>query len=97
MKTDVLVIGGGAAGIRAAKEAAANSAEVTLENNVPVTTRGSSFSPRSRGSGIQALLDDEASTQHTEKFYNEIVAVITVCFDNFSHYCQSFSNGVSES
>jgi succinate dehydrogenase/fumarate reductase flavoprotein subunit len=84
MKTDVLVIGGGAAGIRAAMEAAANSAEVTLENNVPVTTHGSSFSPRLRGSGIQVLLDDEASAQHTEKFYDEIVAVITLSFDNFS-------------
>ena len=75
LKTDVLVIGGGAAGIRAAVEAAVHGADVTLVSNAPVTAGGSTFSQVARGWGIQALVDDECSAQHIESFYNEIVAV----------------------
>lgn len=75
IKTDVLVIGGGAAGIRAAVEAASHGVDVTLVNNAPIAASGSTFSRRSRGWGIQALLDDEMRTQPIEKFYNEIVSV----------------------
>ncbi|MBC2734783.1 MAG: FAD-binding protein [Desulfobacteraceae bacterium] len=75
LKTDVLVIGGGAAGIRAAVEAAAHGADVTLVSNAPVTAGGATFSQVSRGWGIQALMEGECSAQHIESFYNEIVAV----------------------
>ncbi len=75
IKTDVLVIGGGAAGIRAAVEAAARGALVTMVSDAPVTTSGSTFSRLTPGWGIQALMADELTPQHAELFYNEIVSV----------------------
>jgi fumarate reductase (CoM/CoB) subunit A len=75
MMTDVLVVGGGAAGIRAAVEAAARGVEVTLVSNNRVTSCGSTFSQVSRGWGIQALINDEQTPQQIDFFYNEIMTV----------------------
>lgn len=74
-KTDVLVIGCGAAGFRAAVEAAGRGARVTVVSDAPITTSGSTFSRLSPGWGIQALMGDELTPQQTELFYNEIVSV----------------------
>jgi L-aspartate oxidase len=75
LKTDVLVVGGGAAGIRAAVEASAGGVDVTLVNNARVTASGSTFSSVSRGWGIQALIEGECTAQHVDFFYNEIISV----------------------
>ncbi|MGD9216720.1 MAG: FAD-binding protein [Desulfobacteraceae bacterium] len=75
LKTDVLVIGAGAAGIRAAVEAAVHGVDVTLVNNARVTASGSTFSQVSRGWGIQALLDGERTAQGIDFFFNEIITV----------------------
>lgn len=75
LRTDVLVVGGGAAGIRAAVEATASGVDVTLVNNARVTASGSTFSSVSRGWGIQALLEGECTARHVDFFYNEIISV----------------------
>jgi fumarate reductase (CoM/CoB) subunit A len=54
--TDVLVIGAGAAGIRAALAASEAGVEVVMVAKGEVTRSGSTFSPISRGWGIQALV-----------------------------------------
>jgi glycine/D-amino acid oxidase-like deaminating enzyme len=47
--TDVLIIGAGAAGIRAAPAASERGVDVILIAKSPVTESGSTFSPVSRG------------------------------------------------
>ena len=56
ISSDVLVIGAGAAGIRAALAASEAGVGVVIVAKAPVTENGSTFSPISRGWGIQALV-----------------------------------------
>ena len=79
-RTDVLVIGAGAAGIRAALAASQAGAEVTLVSKGLIAKSGSSFSPLSRGWGIQALAGEERTDKNLEGFYNDIMeAGLGVC------------------
>ena len=57
--TDVLIIGAGAAGIRAALSASEAEVETLIISKGDVTYSGSTFSPVSRGWGIQALVGEE--------------------------------------
>jgi succinate dehydrogenase/fumarate reductase flavoprotein subunit len=70
--TDVLILGSGAAGIRAAAAACEAGAQVMLVAQGKVTDRGSTFSNISRGWGIQALLAEERTDQNLELFFEEI-------------------------
>jgi L-aspartate oxidase len=72
-RTDVLVIGAGAAGIRAALAASEAGARVTLLGRGPVTTSGSTFSSLSGGWGIQALSGPERTRKSLEEFYDEVI------------------------
>lgn len=69
----MLVIGAGAAGIRAALAAAEENAEVLVVTKEPVTQSGSSFSSLSGGWGIQALMGDERTEKNLESFYSDII------------------------
>ncbi len=75
ISTDVLVIGAGAAGIRAAAAARENGAEVILAAADDAANGGSSFSKISRGWGIQALVGKERTPDNLETFYNDIIRV----------------------
>ena len=75
VKTDVLVIGGGAAGIRAALAAAEKGVAVTLVSILPLGEGGSSFQNLSGGWGIQALRGEERSDAALESFYDDILRV----------------------
>jgi len=75
IKTDVLVIGAGAAGIRAALAAFEEGADVLLAAKGRITKSGSTFSPISKGWGIQALVGSDRTEENLEKFYNDIVRV----------------------
>lgn len=75
IKTEVLVIGAGAAGIRAAIAATEAGAKVTLVCRGSVAESGATFSPATGGWGIQALGTQERSNQHLEGFYNDIISV----------------------
>ncbi|RLB96078.1 MAG: hypothetical protein DRH50_02260 [Deltaproteobacteria bacterium] len=78
--TDVLVIGAGAAGIRAALAASETGAEVTLLAKGGVGKSGASFSHLSGGWGIQALVGRERTNKQLEDFYDDIVRVgLGVC------------------
>jgi succinate dehydrogenase/fumarate reductase flavoprotein subunit len=79
-KTDVLIIGACAAGIRASLAAAEEGADVLVVSIGPVTRSGSTFSSLSAAWGIQALLGDERTDQNLEEFFREIVeAGLGVC------------------
>ena len=73
--TEVLIIGAGAAGIRAALAASEAGVEVILLNNGAICASGSTFSPITKGWGIQALIGKERTQQNLEAFYNEIVQI----------------------
>lgn len=75
ISTDVLVIGAGAAGIRAAVAASENNADVTILAKRPVGLSGSTFSPISRGWGIQVLLGEERTHKGLEDFYTDVTEV----------------------
>ncbi len=75
LKTDVLVLGGGAAGVRAAVSAKENGADVVLAAPVEVGLSGSTFSPISRGWGIQVLVGKERTSKRLENFYEDIIRV----------------------
>lgn len=75
IRTDVLVIGAGAAGIRACLAASRAGVNVTLLAKRPVAGSGSTFSPISGGWGIQALIGDECTEENLEDFYNDIMRV----------------------
>jgi len=78
--TDVLVIGAGAAGIRAALAASEAGVEVVMVAKGEVTRSGSTFSPISRGWGIQALVGKERTEKNLEAFYDDIMRVgLGVC------------------
>jgi fumarate reductase (CoM/CoB) subunit A len=73
--TDVLVIGAGAAGIRAALAAFEEGADVFLVAKGQITTSGSTFSPISKGWGIQALVGSEQTDKNLKNFYDDIIRV----------------------
>jgi L-aspartate oxidase len=73
--TDVLVIGAGAAGIRAALAACKEGADVFLVAKGKITTSGSTFSPISKGWGIQALVGSERTDKNLKDFYDDIMRV----------------------
>ncbi len=73
--TDVLVIGAGAAGIRAALAASEAGVDVMIVANGPVAQVGSTFSPITKGWGIQTLVGNERTDQNLESFYSEIIRV----------------------
>lgn len=72
-KTDVLIIGGGAAGIRAAVAAKKFNAEALLIANNQIAADGSTYSNISQGWGIQALIGGERNEADIEKFCREIL------------------------
>ncbi len=73
--TDVLVIGAGAAGIRAALAASEAGVKVMMVAKGRVTESGSTFSPMSQGWGIQALAGPERTEKNLEAFYDDIMRV----------------------
>ncbi|MFH1673062.1 MAG: FAD-binding protein [Pseudomonadota bacterium] len=73
--TDVLVIGAGAAGIRAALAASEVGVEVLVVTKGELARSGSTFSTISGGWGIQALVGDERTDDNLEAFYNDIMRV----------------------
>ena len=73
--TDVLVIGSGAAGIRAALAASEAGVDVVMIAKSAVAESGSTFSPISNGWGIQALVGNERTDQNLEAFYDDIMRV----------------------
>ena len=75
ISTDVLVIGAGAAGIRAAVAARESQANVVLVAADDVACGGSTFSRISNGWGIQALVGQERTAANLEAFYNDIIRV----------------------
>jgi fumarate reductase (CoM/CoB) subunit A len=78
--TDILIIGAGAAGIRAAVEASRQGAGVVLVHQEPIARGGSSFSPITQGWGIQALVGKERTARNLESFYDDILRVgLGVC------------------
>jgi fumarate reductase (CoM/CoB) subunit A len=84
--TDVLVIGAGAAGIRAALAASEAGVEVVMVAKGEVTRSGSTFSPISRGWGIQALVGRERTEKNLEAFYDDIMRVgLGVCDPRLVH------------
>jgi len=75
INTDVLIIGAGAAGIRAALAVSEAGADVVIVAKAPVTEAGSTFSSISRGWGIQALVGNERTDRNLEAFYDDIMRV----------------------
>ena len=73
--TDVLIIGAGAAGIRAALAASEAGVEVLVVTRGELAWSGSTFSTLSGGWGIQALVGDERTDENLEDFYNDIMRV----------------------
>jgi succinate dehydrogenase/fumarate reductase flavoprotein subunit len=73
INTDVLVIGAGAAGIRAALAASEAGAETVMVSDGMPTGSGSTFSSFSGGWGIQALIGRERNSRNMEAFYDEII------------------------
>jgi len=73
--TDVLIIGAGAAGIRAAIAACENHADVVMVAADDVTYGGSTFSEISNGWGIQALIGAERTAENLEDFYDDIIRI----------------------
>lgn len=75
ISTDVLVIGAGAAGIRAALAACEAGVDVILTAQGELCRAGSTFSPISEGWGIQALVGEERTDENMEAFYDDIIRV----------------------
>ena len=75
MKTEILVIGAGAAGIRAALSAAAEGAQVLLACERPPGESGSSFYPASPPWGMMFAQDE----QDAKKFEQEILRSAGPC------------------
>ena len=74
---DVLVVGGGAAGIRAALTAASLGRDTVLLSETPVGESGSSFYPLSPPWGVLYAEDQPDA----ERFYREIIAAAGDCVD----------------
>ena len=81
LATDVLVIGAGAAGIRAAIEASMAGAAVTLVADAEPVKGGATFSGLSPGWGIQALSGEERTGDSLEAFYDDVMRVGLGCCD----------------
>lgn len=80
--TDVLILGAGAAGIRAAAAAAEQGADTVIVTPTDPTRSGSTFSPVSRGWGIQALMGHDRSDHGLDEFYRDIIrAGLDQCHD----------------
>ncbi|MGD9211782.1 MAG: FAD-binding protein, partial [Desulfobacteraceae bacterium] len=79
MKTEVLVIGAGAAGVRAAVSARKYGVDTILVALDQVGRSGSTFSNISKGWGIQALVGEERTTDSLENFYEDIIQVGLGC------------------
>jgi fumarate reductase (CoM/CoB) subunit A len=77
--TDVLIIGAGAAGIRAAVSACEAEAEVIVIGRGPLAESGSTFSTLSSGWGLQALVGTERTPKALEDFYDDIMRVGLGC------------------
>jgi len=75
IETDVLIVGAGAAGIRAALAASETGADVIMVAKGDVAQAGSTFSTISRGWGIQALVGKERTQKNLEAFYDDIMRV----------------------
>jgi L-aspartate oxidase len=73
--TDVLIIGAGAAGIRAALAASTAGGDVVIVTKGKMAQSGSTFSSISKGWGIQALVGEERTEKYLEDFYDDIVRV----------------------
>jgi len=73
--TDVLIIGGGAAGIRAALAASEEGAGVLLLGKGPIAASGATFYPVSKGWGIQGLVGAERTDAGLKRFYEDIMRV----------------------
>jgi len=75
INTDVLIVGAGAAGIRAALAASEAGADVAMVAKGEVAQAGSTFSTISQGWGIQALVGKERTQKNLEAFYDDIMRV----------------------
>ena len=73
--TDVLIIGAGAAGIRAALAACEAGVDVLMVAKGAVTESGSTFSTISKGWGIKTPLGEERAEKNLETSYDDIVWV----------------------
>ncbi len=69
-KTDVLIIGGGGAGIKSAIKAAENGAEVLIVSKFAFGRTGATFYPGTPGWGMNAILFDGDTTDY---YYDEIL------------------------
>ena len=70
LKTDVLVVGMGGAGIRAAIESARGGADTVLLGKAAFGRTGATFYPGTNGWGVQAVLFEGDSEEH---FLEEIL------------------------
>ncbi len=75
MYTDILILGSGAAGIRAAISAGEAGGEVLLVTPGKITESGSTFSKIATGWGIQALMAEERTDQRLKHFFEDITRV----------------------
>jgi L-aspartate oxidase len=73
--TDVLILGSGAAGIRAAVAARQAGADLLLVTSGNIIDHGSTFSEISRGWGFQALPESERTEKNLESFFEDIARV----------------------
>lgn len=69
-KTDVLIIGGGGAGIKSAIKAAENGAEVLIVSKFPFGRTGATFYPGTPGWGMNAILFEGDTADH---YYEEVL------------------------
>jgi succinate dehydrogenase/fumarate reductase flavoprotein subunit len=81
IQTDVLIIGAGAAGMRAAAEAAAGGVDVIMLSKGTIGRSGASFANLSGGWGIQALTGEERTGRALESFYRDIIQAGLGCCD----------------
>ncbi len=75
LSTDVLIIGAGAAGIRAAMSACRQPIQVVMVAAQKPTHDGATFSKISKGWGIQALVEQERTPKRLQEFYDDIMRV----------------------
>ncbi len=74
IETELIVIGAGAAGIRACYEASKNGIEdIVILSKGKILKSGSSFFPLVHGWGMQAVVPGLNPRDSQEKFYNEII------------------------
>ena len=81
VKTDVLVIGAGAAGLRAALAASEAGVEVTVVAKTQPGRSGATFSPHSKNWGYQALVGVEQTPPRLQAFFDDIMRIGLGCCD----------------